>query len=41
VAIIGSIHYLPGTPEPTHVQALLETSRKISELMGYEASSGK
>ncbi len=34
VAIIGSIHYLPGTPEPAHVQALLETSRKISELMG-------
>lgn len=41
VAIIGSIHYLPGTPEPAHVQALLETSRKISELMGHDAASGK
>lgn len=35
VAIIGSIHYLPGTPDPAHVQALLETSGKISELLGY------
>ncbi|HYG05774.1 MAG TPA: IclR family transcriptional regulator [Stenotrophomonas sp.] len=41
VAIIGSIHYLPGTPEPAHVQALLDTARKISELMGYGAGGGQ
>lgn len=37
VAIIGSIHYLPGTPDPAHVQALLDTSQQISALMGYHA----
>ncbi|HEY0333309.1 MAG TPA: IclR family transcriptional regulator [Stenotrophomonas sp.] len=35
IAIIGSIHYLPGTPDPTHVKALLDTAERISELMGH------
>jgi len=39
VAIIGSIHYLPGTPEPAHVEALVDAARKISGLMGLESAA--
>lgn len=38
LAIVGSIHYLPSTPDPAHVQALLEAAAQISAAMGY---SGK
>ncbi|WP_162314371.1 IclR family transcriptional regulator [Pseudoxanthomonas yeongjuensis] len=41
VAIIGSIHYLPSTPHPEHVEALLRTSASISAAMGYAASASE
>jgi DNA-binding IclR family transcriptional regulator len=35
LAIVGSIHYLPSTPDPAHVQAMLSAAAQISALMGY------
>ncbi len=38
LAIVGSIHYLPSTPDPAHVQALLSAAAHISASMGYSAA---
>ncbi|MCL7715173.1 IclR family transcriptional regulator [Stenotrophomonas mori] len=35
LAIVGSIHYLPSTPDPAHVQALLDAAGQISAAMGH------
>lgn len=35
IAIVGSVHYLPATPDPAHVELLRETARAISEAMGF------
>lgn len=39
LAIVGSIHYLPSTPDPAHVQALLEAATQISAAMGYSSKA--
>lgn len=35
LAIVGSIHYLPATPDPAHIEALRTTAAEISAMMGY------
>ncbi|MNM99988.1 Acetate operon repressor [compost metagenome] len=41
LAIVGSIHYLPSTPDPAHVQALLEAAAQISAAMGYSGKAAR
>ncbi|WP_337243301.1 IclR family transcriptional regulator [Luteimonas sp. gir] len=35
LAIVGSIHYLPATPDPAHVDALRRTAAELSTMLGY------
>jgi DNA-binding IclR family transcriptional regulator len=37
LAIVGSIHYLPASADPQHVDSLLRTSREISAMLGFQA----
>ena len=39
LAIVGSIHYLPETPDPQHVDSLLRTSQEISQLLGFQRAT--